>query len=468
VYTIKLTIRKTSGCENFDVVVLTVTPSLNVDLGPDQVICQTSGQQIVLRTGFTTLPHQWSIDGVQVQNYTEDTILVTGQGIYSVIVNPGDPCTGADFVTITFVPNTIVELVGGNDTVTYCLSDPVQPLDAGPFANGVYSWTFMAPGSSTPVFLASTQTVTPTQTGTYMVTAISAGCGAGSDTVFVEFIPVLDITLPASVAICPGIGTALLEIDFVPGAAYTWRQDGVVRASGVGLSSLVINEPGLWRVDVLTPGGCSDQAQTTVSEQPAPVANFVPDPTNTIVLPTTQPVINLTDGSFPVGGIATWRWSVINYDEDGVADTIEVGNNSTLEYVFPAAIDSYLVVLEVTNAPFGCYDISEPLLVIIGTPQEDDLPIPTAFAPGSGGPNSVYVFNPVGFRNVQFRVYDRWGRLVFEAPTPVGPNGIEWDGEDDRLGDPIPEGVYVYSFEGEPIDKPGTVVTQQGTITVVR
>jgi gliding motility-associated-like protein len=461
----KVTVQKPSGCVNYDVVNVTLTNLFTVDLGPDRTVCSFNTNPVTLTSGYPGVAHQWTLDGLVIPGSTTDTLLVTGPGVYGVTVNPGGACTGTDFVQIIFTNGTVVELAGGNDTIVYCAADQVLPLDAGNFANGVYQWVYIAPGTSVPQPIAQTSSIIPALTGTYAVTAIAGGCAPGFDTVYVEFVPVIDINLPPTASICPGQGTITLAVDFIPGARYTWRRNGQTVAIGIGQNTFVVTESGNYAVDVLTSGGCTDVASTTVTFAPAPVANFLPDPSGQVVLSVNNTRFTAQDASYPVGTIQSWVWSVINYTTAGDTDTVQVGVGPNLTHNFAAVPDSYYVVLEVTNSPYGCYDISEPLLVIVATPDED-IDLPTAFSPDGDGRNDAYVFEGLGFTTFSFRVYDRWGRIVYEKENNANP--VRWKGNDRTQGGAAPEGIYVYVLEGERDDRPGETYRQTGTITLIR
>ncbi|NNE25273.1 MAG: gliding motility-associated C-terminal domain-containing protein, partial [Saprospiraceae bacterium] len=47
----------------------------------------------------------------------------------------------------------------------------------------------------------------------------------------------------------------------------------------------------------------------------------------------------------------------------------------------------------------------------------------------------------------EFRIFDRWGELVFEAETPHEPNNSKYGWEGDFNDTPAEQGVYVYSIK---------------------
>ncbi len=67
--------------------------------------------------------------------------------------------------------------------------------------------------------------------------------------------------------------------------------------------------------------------------------------------------------------------------------------------------------------------------------------VPTAFTPSvSAGTNDVFRPYVDELERYEFRIFDRWGQLVFETRNP----DIGWDGT--YRGRPLPEGVYAWSL----------------------
>ena len=86
--------------------------------------------------------------------------------------------------------------------------------------------------------------------------------------------------------------------------------------------------------------------------------------------------------------------------------------------------------------------------------------LPNAFAPGNG-PNNLFKIIKRGIAPLRyFRVYNRWGNIVYES------NNIDagWDGT--YNGKPQPFGVYVYEVEA--VTSIGSIFHKRGNVTLVR
>lgn len=87
--------------------------------------------------------------------------------------------------------------------------------------------------------------------------------------------------------------------------------------------------------------------------------------------------------------------------------------------------------------------------------------VPNAFTPNKDGKNDVFRFIAAGMQKIDFfRVYNRWGQLVFSAQT----SNPGWDG---TLGGRLQQsGVYVWMVKG--IDYLGGTYFEKGTTTLIR
>lgn len=90
-----------------------------------------------------------------------------------------------------------------------------------------------------------------------------------------------------------------------------------------------------------------------------------------------------------------------------------------------------------------------------------DLYVPTAFTPNGDGRNDQAVVIAAGIRELQFfRIYNRWGELVFQTRDP----GKGWDG----LYKGKPQDSHVFVWEARAIDYSGQLIVRKGTITLIR
>ena len=110
------------------------------------------------------------------------------------------------------------------------------------------------------------------------------------------------------------------------------------------------------------------------------------------------------------------------------------------------------------SSPQGCMDTASILVKVYQGPQ---FYVPTAFTPNGDGRNDVFRPIPVGIRNILFfRVYDRWGKMVFSTNQYMKG----WDGT--IGGRPAEIGAYVWDVSG--IGYQGKTIDQRGVVTLIR
>lgn len=150
-------------------------------------------------------------------------------------------------------------------------------------------------------------------------------------------------------------------------------------------------------------------------------------------------------GNVPAG--SRWLWTE---NGDDVAETDTGRLTTTLQEP-----TRYEVVLE---TPFGCIYRAELLVDIRAFRSE----MPNAFSPNGDGVNDY--FNLVyrgGEPEVRdFRIFNRWGQLVYDNETPEQG----WDGT--YRGRSQPADVYIYRLQL--ITPEGEEQTYEGEVTLIR
>ncbi|TMI79923.1 MAG: gliding motility-associated C-terminal domain-containing protein [Bacteroidetes bacterium] len=106
----------------------------------------------------------------------------------------------------------------------------------------------------------------------------------------------------------------------------------------------------------------------------------------------------------------------------------------------------------------GCVTVDTQLVKIV---SHVDIFVPTAFTPNGDGLNEVLRPTLMGIKELKyFRVYNRWGQVLFETKT----ERAGWDGT--QNGTRMPTQVVVWITEGIGVD--GRTYVKKGTSTLVR
>ena len=179
----------------------------------------------------------------------------------------------------------------------------------------------------------------------------------------------------------------------------------------------------------------------TVSPNPKSTFTYSPQPTQS-----NQPV-SFLNGS--IGG-TSFKWLY------GDGDTLfTVRSDTTVSHLYNAS-GTFNTCLVVYNDA-GCIDTScQSIAVTINS----ILDVPNAFSPNGDGQNDKIYVRGFGIEKMTWRIYNRWGTLVYEGTDP----NEGWDGI--YNGKPQPQDVYHYTLIVQFSSKDRA--TKKGDITLLR
>jgi PKD repeat protein len=144
-----------------------------------------------------------------------------------------------------------------------------------------------------------------------------------------------------------------------------------------------------------------------------------------------------------------YRWTPSTFLSDPNVPNPVTTTSQTITY--------YLEVTEL-NDTLLCKDRDTVVVYV----ECEDLILPNAFVPEGtfGGPNTFGLMNRQLIKLNYFRVYDRWGHVVFSTTDP----SKQWDGRVN--GEYLPPGVYVWEADG--FCTTGQRFQRQGNVTLLR
>lgn len=201
---------------------------------------------------------------------------------------------------------------------------------------------------------------------------------------------------------------------------------------------------------VTGPGGRAELVKDTIiTVYDLPKPNFVANPVN-LFLPEAHSVF--TNLSF---GAASAKWRV--FDEDNNTIFTDTAYNSGHSF---GSKGRYGVTMYVQNE-HGCRD-SITRDALVNVENGGNIFVPTAFSPNGDNSNEIFMPVVVGVRkeDYEFRIYDRWGRQVFESGSP----DVGWDGK--ISGEAAVTDVYVWIIEGTFVTNERFV--KKGSVTLLR
>jgi gliding motility-associated-like protein len=144
----------------------------------------------------------------------------------------------------------------------------------------------------------------------------------------------------------------------------------------------------------------------------------------------------------------TWTPST-GLSDAGIANPVAIYDGST---------DSVRYFVNVQDA-IGCSDMATMMVKVYKSSPR--VFVPTAFTPNGDGKNDVVRPIAVGLSRIEyFRVYNRWGQLVFETNI----NGRGWDG---KIAGKL-QGSETFAWIVKGRDFLGKTVFEKGMVTLIR
>lgn len=229
------TLQTINGCDSVLTLTLTVKSLPTPSITGNTSICEGQSTTITATGGNS---YSWS------NGSTQNSIIVTQSGNYTVTVTNADGCSASTSTTVTVNPLPTVT-ISGNTTVCQGSSTTLT-------ASGADSYIWSTGENTASVSINSF--------GVYTVTGTSAeGCvNTTNVTVLVSQLPV--ITISGETDFCAGGSTTLTATG---GTSYLWS-DGTTDAS------LTVNTAGTYQVIGYNTAGCNSMESVTVYQwQPA-------------------------------------------------------------------------------------------------------------------------------------------------------------------------------------------------------
>lgn len=127
---------------------------------------------------------------------------------------------------------------------------------------------------------------------------------------------------------------------------------------------------------------------------------------------------------------------------------------------FLTATQSQTVYVTVTNQ-YGCQNIDSVEIRVVSCDPENVF-VPNTFTPNNDGLNDRLLVRGIGLRKLDyFRVFDRWGKLVYESKNlNDGWDGLTPSGKEADVA------TYVYTVKG--ICSNGSDIEKSGNVTLIR
>jgi gliding motility-associated-like protein len=465
-----------------------------------------------------TLTYSWTLGDATTATSTDASRTYTSAGTYNIklVATSNRQCTDSITKTITVFDQPAIPTITGPDE--FCSGATITLNTNAPATRQWYRNNALIVG-------ATGASYTLQQPGDYKVsTQNSNGCVSFSNTKTITEnpLPQGEITTPVSLFICEGTPYTLSATG---GSSYQWFRNNVAIA-GETSATLVTGLPGNYKAEIVSDKGCRAMGINNfdLTLIKAPDASFSYDTycvnvqtnfssrsttnqsgtvtyawkfgdgksagntTNTfntylnagnytatlIVTPTACP--QLADSAnavlaiqAPTPGIQYPPVNVIiNKDQQLSARNIGIGylwtpgtflNSITSRTPTVNANKEQLYRIIISNLA-GCTTIDTQLVRVF---PDKNIYVPEGFTPDNDGRNDRLYPIPVGIREMKvFRIYNRWGLLVYDNKNANANTG--WDGTYKGTRQPM----ETFAWVAEGIDIDGVLIRRTGNTILIR
>lgn len=357
-----------------------------------------------ITTTITTqgvVPYSYSLNGGSSQ--ASGSFGNLSAGSYTIIVTDLNGCADTIQTTVAGSANNLNITLNATNSSCFGINNAsIQSTVTGSTGNLTYTWSDGSNGTAI-------NNLTP---GTYSVIVTDAqGCTASGSSSVSEP-AALSIDLGQDVSACDGeVITVNGPVGF---ASYNW-------SSGEQTANINITTAAQYSLTVTDANGCT--ATDAVN------ATFIP-----------QPVVNLGDDRDVYAGdvitLSANITSTLNGTYNWQPDSV-LSCSACTSPTF-TAVNSTTFVLVYQTDPYGCTSSDT---ININVLESGEIVFPNAFTPNGDGNNDIYL--PVGkpVKQIQWKIYNRWGEKVFDSNSQyIGWNGV-YKGADQ------PMDVYIYYAE---------------------
>ena len=382
--------------------------------------------QITVSASGGTAPLNYSLTVPPLQTSNVFTVV---PGTYNIMIVDANNCVlGLPPVTVGLTNNLSVT---ASQDVTICEGKSTQ---LSVISNATqFSWT---QGSSLDNATIQNPVANPAVTTQYIVTATFGQC-TGKDTVVVSVDPAPIPDAGSDVEICYGQNHKLQGSG---GVQYSWTPSSTLSNGTLADPVCTPSQTITYSLNVIDAKGCSSLVPDKVIVTVTPPIIVKTNPADTVVFAGDQFQLLASSPA------TIYSWSP------------GTGLNNPFIPGPIISITSDITYTVTAKTPAGCEGEAEVNIKVFKGPE---IYMPTGFTPNNDGKNDKFKPFTVGVTKLNyFRVYNRWGRLIYStAKLNEG-----WDGRISGVDQPT--GTFVWMVQG--VARDGRVITKKGTVTLIR
>jgi|GEM_PF-1384557 len=408
----------------------------------------TAGASAALSTSFFDMQP----DGTPDITANTGTYTYTTAGSYTITLVQLDNNQCADTAKHTFIVHALPQANFNSDTS--CINTNNQYISSTVIGDGPitsYSWTVN--GTNLGIDSNIVYYTFPTSGTENICLHVQDGFGCVGDTCKSQVIlttPAVTVT-PQDTTICAGFSDTVNvtgNIDHVQWVPSTWVSD----PTGTNV--------------VITPKQTIRYQLYIYYRQCVPRIDTV-----TVWVIDSVPVSATADPQNIILGLS----SNVTSSVKGTIDSIVWDPDSTLNcrtcnnpIATPHQTTTYNATVYYSRNGVVCSNRTSVTVTVYQSCDKSLIYVPNTFTPNGDGRNEVFRLRGQGITKVNyFRVYDRWGKLVYEALNADDADSAAWNGGlHNDTGKPENTGVFVYEFEITCVT--GQTVTGKGNVTLLR
>lgn len=342
---------------------------------------------------------------------------------------------GNDFAMddVEFLPVCIVQddlnltiddiTVDAGSDLIFCPYAPEDLLAVSNASNATFSWDNGQDQAG----------ITPTSSGTYIVSATSENNCSVSDDVNVTIIPmdwsIGEITsTPSNCDQNDGIVNASINGVFNDLPYFTWSGPGTNSTNDIHATVWENLSPGWYYFEVESDGCYANDSVQVILNTP-PIASGYASP-SVGQSPLSVTFVNTSQNA------STFDWEFDN-------GATNLGTDYSDQYQVYTEPGTY--VIELVAMENGCSDVAYINVVVEEYKLPATIDIPNVFTPNNDGVNDFYTFDMKNIETIDISILSRWGDVVYVSNSI----DFEWDGK--LNGEMVTDGVYYYIYEAKGI-----------------
>ncbi len=396
-------------------------------------------------------------------SYTTPAGLTTRDTVYVEATLLGGTCASNGRGQVILIPADApsVPVLANGGAITICSGSTATFTIQNPVAGVVYRWYDAATGGtllqsgSMPNYTTGALTSSLT---VYVEAVVGGSCtSAGRATARADVggIPVVPVVTAAANTICPDSTVKITATSSQAGTTFNWYTSatgGTPIFTGAIFTTPALTAATTYYVSAANASGCMSATRTPVTIN---VYAVLAAPTVTIA---SRTATSVTFGWNAIPGSLGYRVST----DGGITFTQPSSGLTGTTHTVTGLEPNQVVTLQVMA--IGASECANSAWFQGGgstdNPAGNLIFVPNAFTPNNDGTNDILYVYGTTIRQMEFRVYNQWGQLVFESKE----RARGWDGT--MSGRKQPVGVYSYVLRA--VLQDGTTVNKRGTITIIR